>query len=129
MHPAPAPRLPKVTAPTPFSRSQGDLDHFKAECRIYFNVCQVEFPDELSQVLFILSYMKGGMARPWAMHQTITLLSPGAPSITLNKFTAELNAMFKDPNHKATVWQKLSALCQGSDSMEKIIQEFEIHGP
>ncbi len=28
-------KLPKITAPTPFTGLQDDLDHFKAECSLY----------------------------------------------------------------------------------------------
>src|SRR5258707_14555841 len=59
---APPPPLkpPKVSAPSPFSGAQDNLDCFKAKCSLYLSMRQSEFPDECSNVLFILSYMKGG---------------------------------------------------------------------
>src|SRR5258708_11189890 len=62
--PAPAPKLPKVATPTPFSGTQDDLDHFKAECSLYFSIRSAEFTDEWSSILFVLSYMKGCSAGP-----------------------------------------------------------------
>src|SRR5260221_13974338 len=64
--PPPPPKPPKVSAPSPFSGAQDDLDRFKAECSLYLSMRCSEFPDECSNALFILSYMKGGSAGPWA---------------------------------------------------------------
>ena len=56
--PPPPPKPPKVSAPSLFSGVQDDLDHFKAECSLYLSMRHSEFPDECSNALFILSYMK-----------------------------------------------------------------------
>ena len=58
-----------------------------------------EFQDEKSQILFVLSYMKGGTAGPWAMQKINAILSDAdsAPE-TFDNFTAELDVMFADPN-------------------------------
>jgi hypothetical protein len=101
-HHAPAPKPPKVAAPTPFSGSQEDLDRFKAECGLYMSMRHTEFQDERSQVLFVLSYMKGGTAGPWATQCINTLLAPGAPNIAFDDFADELDSMFADPNRQAT---------------------------
>src|SRR5258708_27857662 len=68
---APPPPLkpPKVSTPSPFSGVQDDLDCFKPECSLYLSMRQSEFLDKHSNVLFILSYMKGGSAGPWAMQK------------------------------------------------------------
>src|ERR1700746_631626 len=70
----PPPKPPKVSAPSPFSGAQDDLDCFKAECSLYLSMRQSEFPDERSNVLFVLSYMKGGTAGPWATQRINSLL-------------------------------------------------------
>src|SRR5260370_18752644 len=64
--PAPALKPPKVATPTLFSSAQDDLDCFKAECSLYLSMRHSEFPDEHSNVLFILSYIQEGTACPWA---------------------------------------------------------------
>src|SRR4029077_8556203 len=116
-------------APTPFAGASEDLDRFKAECGIYFHVRAAEFPNTLSQILFVLSYMKGGTAGAWATQRTIALLTAGSPALTMDEFNTELDTMFQDPNREATARQKLATLRQGNDSVDKIIQEFEILGP
>src|SRR5258707_544535 len=128
--PPPPPKPHKVSAPSPFSGVQDDLDCFKAKCSLYLSMRQSEFPDERSNVLFILSYMKGGSAGPWATQKINSILYPANPEeVTWAGFVLELDKMFADPNHQATTQRKLATLCQGDSSVEELIQEFEIHGP
>src|SRR5260370_21207703 len=54
--PPPPPKPPKVSAPSPFSGAQDDLDCFKAKCSLYLSLRQSTFPHERHTVLFILSY-------------------------------------------------------------------------
>src|SRR5258707_13539470 len=72
----PPPKPPKVSAPSPFSGVQDNLDCFKAECSLYLSMRHSEFPDEHSNVLFILLYMKGGTAGPWATQKINSILYP-----------------------------------------------------
>src|SRR5260221_1032042 len=127
---APPPPLkpPKVSAPSPFSGAQDNLDRFKAECSLYLSMRCSEFPDERSNTLFILSYMKGGSTGPWATQKINSILFD-AQEVTWARFVEELDEMFADPNHQATARRKLATLCQGDSSVEELIQEFEIHRP
>ena len=47
---------------------------------------------------------------------------------TFDKFAAELDSMFANPNRQAMAHQKLAVACQGSSSVDKLIQEFELQG-
>src|SRR5258707_9226729 len=127
---APPPPLkpPKVSATSPFSGAQDDLDRFKAECSLYLSMRCSKFPDERSNALFILSYMKGGSAGPWATQKINSILFD-AQEVTWARFVEELDEMFADPNRQATARRKLATLRQGDSSVEELIQEFEIHGP
>src|SRR5258705_13053420 len=128
--PPPPPKPPKGSTPSPFSGVQDNLDCFKAKCSLYLSMRQSEFPDEHSNVLFILSYMKGGSAGPWATQKINSILYPAnMEEVTWAGFVSELDKMFVDPNHQATTWRKLATLHQGNSSVEELIQEFEIHGP
>src|SRR5258707_15551779 len=51
--PPPPPKPPKVSAPSPFSGVQDDLDHFKAKCSHYLSIRFSHFPDERSNALFV----------------------------------------------------------------------------
>ena len=58
-----------------------------------------EFTDEQSSILFVLSYMKGGSAGPWATQKINRILDAADPTeTTWARFTIELNEMFLDPN-------------------------------
>src|SRR6266478_591739 len=74
--PTPAPKLPKVVTPTPFSGTQDNLDHFKAECSLYLSMRSTKFTDKWSSVLFVLSYsyMKGGSTGPWVTEKINRIL-------------------------------------------------------
>src|SRR5258708_3004137 len=120
--PPPPPKPPKVSAPSPFSGVQDDLDHFKAECSLYLSMRQSEFPDKRSNVLFVLSYMKGGSTGPWATQKINSILYPANPEeVTWAGFISELDKMFADPNSQPTGWRKLAPLCQGDTSVEELI--------
>src|SRR5258705_8689659 len=91
-------KLPKITAPTPFTGLQDDLDHFKAECSLYIHLQGSKFPNKMSWMLFILSYMKGGAAGTWVTHKIQQILNPSRTPMTMDKFKAEVDLMFTDLN-------------------------------
>ena len=47
---------------------------------------------------------------------------------TFDKFAAELDSMFTDPNQQATAHQRLAVACQVNSSVDELIQEFELQG-
>src|SRR5258707_1276384 len=119
--PPPPPKPPKVSAPSPFSGVQDDLDCFKAKCSLYLSMRQSEFLDKCSNVLFILSYMKGRSAGPWATQKINSILYPAnTEEVTWAGFVLELDKMFADPNHQATAQRKLTTLHQGNSSVEEL---------
>src|SRR6266436_2336738 len=126
--PPPPPKPPNVSTPSPFSGAQDDLDRFKAKCSLYLSMRCSEFPDECSNALFVLSYMKGGSAGPWATQKINSILFD-AQEVMWAGFVEELDEMFADLNCQATARRKLATLCQGDSSVEELIREFEIHGP
>src|SRR5258708_10359215 len=91
-------KLLKITAPTLLTGLQDDLDHFKVECSLYIHLQGSKFPNETSQMLFILSYMKGRATRTWVMHKIQQVLSPSEMPMTMDEFEAEVNLVFADPN-------------------------------
>src|SRR5258708_9710414 len=122
-------KLPKITTPTLFTGLQDDLDCFKAERSLYICLQGSEFPNETSWMLFILSYMKSRAAGTLAMHNIQQVLSPSEMLMMMDKFKAEVDLMFVDLNQEVMAQQKLSSLQQGTNSINELIQQFEIHGP
>src|SRR5260221_11111702 len=80
-------------------------------------------------MLFILSYMKGRATRTWATHKIQQVLNPSGTPMMVDKFEAEVDLVFVDPNQEVTAQQKLSTLQQGTNSIDKLIQQFKVHGP
>ncbi len=91
-------KLLKIATPTPFTGLQDDLDCFKAECSLYMYLQESKFPNEMSQMLFILLYMKGGATRTWATHKIQQVLSPSEMPMMMDEFEAEVDLMFADLN-------------------------------
>src|SRR5260221_5391435 len=60
----------------------------------------------MSQMLFILSYMKGGATGTWAMHKIQQVLNPSGMPMMMDKFEAKV-----------------------TNSIDKLIQQFKVHGP
>src|SRR5258708_17373424 len=83
----------------------------------------------MSQMLFILSYMKGGAAGTWATHKIQQVLNPSGMPMMMDEFKAEVDLMFADLNREVMAQQKLSTLQQGANSVDELIQQFEVHGP
>src|SRR5258708_20413751 len=83
----------------------------------------------MSQMLFILSYMKGRAAGTWVTHKIQQVLNPSGMPMMMDEFEAEVDLMFTDLNQEAMAQQKLSTLQQGANSVDKLIQQFEVHRP
>src|SRR5260221_6116810 len=83
----------------------------------------------MSQMLFILSYMKGRATRTWVMHKIQQVLNPSGMPMMMDEFEAKVNLMFTDLNQEATAQQKLSTLRQGANSINELIQQFKVHRP
>src|SRR5260370_7452740 len=111
--PVPTPKPPKVTTPSPFSRAQDDLDCFKAECSLYLSMRHSEFLDEHSNILFVLSYMKGGTAGPWPTQRINSILYPSeAEEETWAGFVFALPDIFPAPPSQPTTETNITTLLQ-----------------
>src|SRR5258708_25312261 len=111
--PTPAPKPPKVATTAPFYGAQDNLDCFKAECSLYLSMRPTKFMDEQSSVLFILPYMKGGSAGPWATQKINRILDAANPAETTWVESTDLNC-------QATTRRKLATLCQGDRSISRL---------
>src|SRR5258708_32577348 len=76
----------------------------------------------MSQMLFILSYMKGRATGTWATQKIGQVLQPTEMPLTFGEFEDEVHLMFADLNQEAMAWQKLTSLQQGTSSVNELIQ-------
>ena len=79
------------------------------------------FPDDLSQIAFVLSLMKGGTAGPWATRVIKTLTR----ALTWEQFNQDLQDAFGEANPGAAARAKLKALWMGTSTADEFIQQFE----
>ena len=70
-----------------------------------------EFPDDTSQMLFILSYMKGAATRTWATYKIRQVLQPTKTLLTFGEFKGKADSIFTDPNREATQHGRNSQPC------------------
>ena len=63
---APAPNKYKANLPDVFNGDVTLSKSFKRQLTIYFSARGNEFDDYQAKILFLLSYMRGGNAGPWA---------------------------------------------------------------
>src|SRR6266481_4053652 len=73
--------------------------------------------------------MKGRATGTWATHKIQQVLNPSGMPMMMDKFEAEVDLIFVDPNQEVTAQQKLSMLQQGTNSVDELIQQFKVHGP
>lgn len=78
---------------------------------------------EAEKIIFILSYMKGGTAGPFA-DAMMRASSPQKP-LLFDDFHSKLVSRFHDPNLKITAQQEIQTLMQGNDRAEEFVQKFE----
>ena len=117
---------PKIATPDIYSGDRSQWRQFKAQCQLYIDTRFSEFPDDRAKVSFMLSYMKGGMAGPWALNFLTSHANPHVPYPMYPNFLLELEVAFGDPNPGVTARTKLANLKMVSGSCEKYITKFDI---
>jgi hypothetical protein len=125
--PAPPPlKHPKVATPENYTGDRSQWKQFKAQCQLYIDTRYSEFPNDRAKISFMLSYMKGGMAGPWALNFLMSHANPHVPYPLYQEFIRDLELAFGDPNPGVTARTKLANLKMGSGSCDKYITKFDI---
>ena len=70
----------------------------------------------MTQMLFILSYMKARAAGTWVTHKIQQVLSPSKTPMMMDEFEAKVNLMFTDPNQEMIEWYSITAINLADDS-------------
>ena len=111
----------KVATPEPFDGSPDKTEPFINQLLIYCNGRREEMEDEGDRITFALSWMRGGIAGPWA-EQKVKQLS--GVSQTWESFLKEIRESFGDSNPSATARHKVDQLKQGSMTAEELVVKF-----
>jgi Retrotransposon gag protein len=101
---------------------------FLQSCTLYLGLCASDFPDEKSQILWALSFMKAGRAAIFATHAFTHEAKNGVPLyLSWKDFTEAFHQQFF-PLHKATDVMnqlELHQYHQGKCSIDEYIDGFE----
>lgn len=118
---------PPIAPPTSFEgNDRHKTKQFIHECDLVIDGRPGEFPNEAAKVAFVLSYMKGSIARAWAMEFKTKQQNDGTLHYTQDYDTLK-NAIldeFKEVEQKARSTATLECLRQGTGSVDAYTAAF-----
>src|SRR3954468_2447628 len=124
--PTPSPRQSLVAKPNDFDGK--DYKLFRRQCAIYMMANRDNFVTSEDKILFVLSYMKGGLASQWAENEYEKIMEDGYVAATFNEFEKWLQETFSDPNKECNVQHQPSTTGQGiNETVEEFFQKFELN--
>src|SRR5882724_7639478 len=103
-------RNTKAADPEAFDRSRGKTEQFIQSVCIAVTMQIDAFADERMKSLYVLSFMRGGMAQVWAANETSTVLANTSTFNTLEGLLASVERTFGDPDKERTAHAQLHAL-------------------
>jgi hypothetical protein len=119
-------RSPKVATPDPFSGDRKKAKSFLRQVLVYVAGKSDEFPDDSTKVLFMLSYMKDGLAGKWGdARATSWYVLQSEPVPTWMAFLRLFGDQFRDTQEAETARSELDSLSQGCLSADEYILMFQ----
>src|SRR4051812_12327890 len=95
---------------------------------IYMMANRDNFTASEDKVLFVLSYIKGGLASQWAENEYEKIMQDGYVATMFSKFEARLQGTFSDPNKECNAQHQLSTTQQGfNETAEEFFQKFKLN--
>src|SRR3954466_8363579 len=108
-----------------------DSKDYKLFCHqfmIYMMANRDNFVTSEDKILFVLSYMKGGLASQWAENEYEKIMEDRYIAATYGKFEHRLQATFSDPNKEQNAQHQLSTTHQGfNETAEEFFQKFKLN--
>lgn len=115
-----------VAKPDPFDGKTENYRGFKRQFLLYITANKKQFEDDEQKILFVLSYMKTGLAAQWANNIVDEVAEEEEGNFgTAKDFFRKLELAFGNPNEKKDAQRKLSEYKQGSRTAEEFFQTFE----
>jgi len=112
----------RIAAPDPFDGSKASLTPFLRTLALSFVAYGLRTDEQ--KIVFTLSYMKGGLAGPWADAYTDRALHSDDWG-TWEEFMTSLHSTFGDHDEEKTAQHRLDALRQGRKPAEEFFLEFD----
>src|SRR3954470_2969349 len=105
-----------------------DYKLFRRQCAIYMMANRDNFVLDEEKVLFVLSYMKGGLTGQWAENEYEKIMEDGYVASSFQEFEARLQGTFSDPNKERNAQHQLFTTHQGfNETAEEFFQKFELN--
>lgn len=122
----PAKKVLKVAVPDVFDGTLSKAETFLRQCSLYFHARKLDFQDDQDKISFALSYMKGGIAGPWADQVVEKYEEPDREPVfeDWDAFKEEFKAAFGDPNPAGTARYKMDQLRQGIHTADEYVASF-----
>jgi hypothetical protein len=112
-------------APDVFDGTSSKFRLFKQQVKLYIATSGDRFPNDLSKILFALSYIRGGAAGEWAASLAEEYIDRIKSSTWLN-FWIMLEARFIDKNAQERARLQLDHLTQGNKTANEYFLEFAL---
>ena len=103
-------RNAKAADPEPFNGNQDRTEEFVRAVRIVVTMQADTFADERMKILYVLSFMCGGMAQVWAANETMAVITGTSQMQTLDIFLESVEKTFGDPDRARTARTQLHKL-------------------
>jgi hypothetical protein len=127
----PAPNKFKANLPDVFDGNVSKSKSFKRQLTIYFSARGNEFDDHKARIMFLLSYMRGGNAGPWAercldqIERSSRRRPPSYPFVSYDSFLDLFDERFLERDEAEKARYKLKYLKQGSGTCDEYVAAFE----
>jgi len=118
--------MPKIAAPQPFSGKMKEVDAFRTACYMYMRGRADEFPDEESKIIWILSYLQGGIAQKWREVAVREIMAGAIPFENSDELMEAIVKTFGDPNEADTGVFEITTMNQGEKTADEHVQDFKI---
>ena len=115
---------PKMAKPDAFSGKMDEMESFVNACTMYILGQANDFPDETAAIMWVLLYMKEGLAREWR-DKYLESVENGKPQHKmLEDFFTTIKEEFGDPDKQATKIYKLRTITQGEHTADEHVLTF-----
>ena len=115
---------PKRVKPDAFSGKMDETESFVNACTMYILGQVNNFPDETMAIMWVLSYMKEGLAREWRNEYLETVENGKPRQKMLEDFFTMIKEEFGDPDKRATKIYKLHTITQGERMVDEHVLAF-----
>ena len=88
----------KAANPNPFDGNRDQTEGFMRAIWIAVTMQADTFADERMKILYVLSFMHGGMAQVWAVNETMAVITGTSQMQTLVIFLESVKKTFGDPD-------------------------------